>query len=241
MKINAILSASLINDENYLLDKMVVLIDVLRANTTIITALSNGANQVIARDTIQKAKIEYAKNDNKLNFLGGERKGIKPIGFDAGNSPLEYSKEKIKNKNIILASTNGSIIIEKSYLAKKAIIAAFVNFTAICNYLKANKSDIVIICAGSEGNVNAEDSLLAGKIIIELLKECDYELDDSALILKEFASNISFDEIKSYILKFTHVKYLLSIGLFEDIDFCLELDKFDIVPILKNGIITKMV
>ncbi|MCX6145845.1 MAG: 2-phosphosulfolactate phosphatase [Candidatus Kapabacteria bacterium] len=238
MKINTFLSSSLLYNEDYLLDKTVVIIDVLRASTTICTALYNGANQVIARDTIESAKIEHSKNNVLQNFLGGERKGIKPIGFDAGNSPLEYTADKIKNKNIILATTNGSVVIEKCYKAKDTIIAAFVNFNAICKYLENCSNDIVFICAGSDGNVNAEDSLLAGKIILDINKDSQYLLDDSSIIVKEFANNIEFDKIKEYILNFTHVKYLESIGLKDDIDYCLNLNSINIVPKLKNGVIT---
>lgn len=238
MKIYTYLSASLFNDENYLIDKTVVIIDVLRATTTICTAINNGAKRVIARDTIESAKLEFNKNDILQNFLGGERKGIKPIGFDAGNSPLEYTADRIYNKNIIIATTNGSVIIEKCYKAKDAIVAAFVNFNSICDYLNNCNNDIVFLCAGSEGNVNAEDSLLAGKIILELINNSRFELDDSSLMVKEFAKNVEFDKIKDFILNFTHVKYLASIGLEDDIDFCLSLNKFSIVPVLKNGVIT---
>jgi 2-phosphosulfolactate phosphatase len=169
-------------------------------------------------------------------FTAGERNGEKVNGFDMGNSPFEYMSENIKGKSIAFTTTNGTQAIEKSKGAKEIIIGSFLNLSAIVEHLNSSDNDILIVCAGWKGKVNLEDTLFAGALIEKLgdrvKPECDAPL--MALHLYEAAKN----DLVGFLKNSSHVQRLNRLNIYKDIEFCLTLDQYDVVPVLKDGALT---
>jgi len=219
--------------------KLVVIIDVLRASSTIITALANGCRGFIPILSPDQAKEKAQQFEKENVLLGGEREGIKIEGFDLGNSPREYKREAVKNRTIIFSTTNGVKTLEMVKSAYRIIIGSFLNLQAVCNYCANYKGDILLICAGKEGKFSLEDAACAG-MIINSLKDVSFsghqEVDANLiarLLYEKFGNNIL-----EILRKSQHGRYLDSIGLDEDLKFCSQLDFFHIVPIFRDEIIS---
>ena len=219
--------------------KLVVIIDVLRASSTIVTALANGCRGFIPILSPDQAKKKVQQFEKKGVLLGGEREGIKIKGFDLGNSPREYKRELVKDKTIIFSTTNGVKALEMVKSAYRIIIGSFLNLQVVCNYCTNYQGDISIICAGKEGKFSLEDAACAGMIINFLrdvfpvaCREADANLT-AQLLYEKFGNNIL-----EILRKSQHGRYLESIGLGEDLKFCSQLDFFHIVPIFRDGIIS---
>jgi len=222
-----------------LASKLVVMIDVLRASSTIVTALANGCRGFIPILSPDQVKEKAQQFEKERVILGGEREGIKIRGFDLGNSPREYKKEVVKDKTIIFSTTNGVKTLEMVKSAYEIIIGSFLNLQAVCDYCTNYQGDILIICAGRESKFSLEDTACAGMIINSLRDvfpvACQEEDANLAaqLIYEEFGNNIL-----EILRKSQHGRYLESIGLGEDLKFCSQLDFFHIVPIFRDGIIS---
>jgi len=219
--------------------KLVIIIDVLRASSTIVSALANGCRGFIPILSPDKAKKKAQEFEKERVLLGGEREGIKIEGFDLGNSPREYKREVVKDKTIIFSTTNGVKTFEMAKGAHRVIIGSFLNLQAVCNYCANYTGDILIICAGKEGKFCLEDTACAGMIVNSLRevflgghREVDANLT-AQLLYKKFDNNIL-----EILRKSQHGRYLESIGLGEDLKFCSQLDLFHIVPIFRDGIIS---
>ena len=219
--------------------KLVVIIDVLRASSTIVTALANGCRGFIPILSPDQAKKKAQQFEKEMVLLGGEREGTKIEGFDLGNSPREYKREAVKDKTIIFSTTNGVKTLEMVKGAYRVIIGSFLNLQAVCNYCTNYKGDILLICAGKEGRFSLEDTACAG-ILIDSLKNASSDTRQESdanltaqLLYKKFGNNIL-----EILRKSQHGRYLESIGLGEDLKFCSQLDFFHIVPIFRDGIIS---
>ncbi|TDT63381.1 2-phosphosulfolactate phosphatase [Fonticella tunisiensis] len=231
MNISLIPSVEHIKEEE-LKDKVVIVIDVLRATSVIVTALANGAKEVIPVLEIEDA-LEL-KSDMEL--LGGERKGLKIDGFDLSNSPLEYTREMVEGRSIIMTTTNGTRALHKAKEGDKIYIGAVINGVSAAKKASDEKKDMAIICAGTYGKFSLDDFLCAGKIIYEVLKRGEYELDDFAAAAYMAYRDNKHDLI-SYVKMAKHCKYLISIGLEEDIKYCFTEDIADVVPEYRDGVI----
>jgi len=222
-------------------NKIVIVIDVLRATSVITTALNNGAKKVIPVVTMEEA-FQLKKNLQHNAILGGERKAIKPLGFDMGNSPLEYNRERVYGKTVILTTSNGTLAIKSCQKAKYIFIGCFLNARAVAreavsrSQVLDENADVVLLCAGTLGKFSLDDIVCAGLI-------CDYickfyqesELSDLAIAARILYQNKA-DNIGSLISMAKHYKVLKELGFEEDIDYCLQQDIFDIVPIYDKAI-----
>lgn len=239
MKINVLLSP-LNAEEMYFAGKTTVVIDVLRATTVIATALENGAKEIIPVGTIEFAMKISGDAFGGHRLLGGERNTKKIEGFNVGNSPLEYSKEYVDGKSIILYTTNGSKSIVKAKFSENLVTCSFYNMGAIVDYLSDLNSDFDILCSGASGRFSLEDTVCAGKLISEISKvKENVELTDSSRA--SVALNKSFGKSIVKMMKETeHGQKLIENGFEEDIVHCSKLSKSDIVPFFKNGVIKKL-
>ncbi len=224
--------------EDELRDKTVIVIDVLRASSSIVTALMNGAKAVIPVGDMGEASKIAQNVDSENYLLCGEKDGVKIEGYDLGNSPLEYTKEVVKGKTLIFNTTNGTKAIKKSLGSSDIFIASFLNVSAIIEELKDHTNDIVLVCAGWKGRLAFEDMLLAGNII--------YELSDGTLADdSRDGAKVAFglydrygNDIISVVHQSNHAMRLKEIVDTSDIDYCCQVDITDILPRLKEGMIT---
>lgn len=240
MKINVLLSPNNV-DDLYFTSKTTVVIDVLRATSVILKALDSGAKEVIPVGSIDFAMKISVNSHGGQTLLCGERNTKIIEGFDLGNSPLEYTEEKISGKSIILFTTNGSKAIVKAKYSDKVFVASFNNLTKITNHLVKLDNDIEIISSGANGIFCLEDTICAGALV-KLMTEMksDIELTDASnasLVLNEkYGSNI-----KTMMQSCEHGKLLIENGFSEDIDFCSTIDNIPLIPYFTGGEIKLLV
>jgi 2-phosphosulfolactate phosphatase len=239
MKINVHYS-NLHFDELYFTGKTTVVIDVLRASTVIVTALSNGAKEVIPVGNVDFAMKVSGNAFSGQTLLCGERNTKKIEGFVLGNSPLEFTAESVSGKSIIHYTTNGSKSIVKAKFSENLFVACFNNLPAIAKHLVALNKDVEIVCAGSNGNFNLEDSVCAGKLSADIVAlNPETELSDSAkanIVLSK-----SYGKSLPKMLKETeHGKLLIENGFADDIKECALYGNKDVIPFFVSGSIKKL-
>jgi 2-phosphosulfolactate phosphatase len=202
-----------------------IMVDVLRASTTIILALEN-FSRIIPVRSLEDA-LQLARQHNSI--LAGERDGARVDGFDAGNSPIDI--QKFKGESLILSTTNGTRILEG--IKGKTLIGSFVNAEAVAEMaLKMAKDHIEVVMAGVKGNFVIEDFLGAGEIISHLQ---DQELDEMALAALMAAQNP--ENVNEAVRKSRSAYGLVKLGFEEDVDFCLKRNITTIVPLYEKGYI----
>jgi 2-phosphosulfolactate phosphatase len=236
MKVDIIISADNI-DESKIENKIAVVIDMFRATSVIVTALNNGCKEIIPYLTVEET-LEHSKKLNREDYiLGGERRAVKIDGFDLSNSPLEYTEELVKNKSVLMTTTNGTRTLTKSNCAKRILIAAMINAKAVAKKLLSINEDVVIINAGTSGNFSMDDYICGGYIINEMLNQ------NKSLELTDIAktANIIYEgnkDILSYVKEATHYSVMKSLKLDNDIEYCTKKSIIDMVPEYKNKKIT---
>lgn len=225
-------------DELQLRDKNIVVIDVLRASTSIATALQNGAKEIIPVSNIESAVKISGSLFGDVTLRAGERNAKMIEGFNLGNSPLEYKEDVVKGKSIIFMTTNGSIAITKGRHAKNLVVAGFVNLSCVVEFLAELRSDFIILCAGKENHFCIEDAVCAGRIINKLDKLLDGELvlDDASTAA--VALDKTFGRSILRMLKSSEQgKYLSEIGFADDLKVCALIDSIDVLPVLTGNVI----
>lgn len=235
MNIDIIISAEDIKEKK-ILNKSVVVIDILRATSVIVTAIDNGCKEVIPVITVDEA-VEIAGKDREKYMLGGEREALKIKGFDFSNSPLEYNSDKVKGKILVMTTTNGTRAIKASSKAKNIIIAAMINARAVAEKLIDLNNDIVIINSGTNGQFSIDDFICSGYIISILKEKCEMNLSDIATTSLYIYENNK--DIKSFIKYANHYKKISELGLHSDLEYCCQKDIIYSVPQYKNGVITR--
>lgn len=239
MKVDAYLSPNFTEKELQFENSIVLMIDVLRASSTVCAAVHSGAKEVITVDSVDKAVALYSNLSREIRFLGGERNGVKLQGFDAGNSPTEYTADRIAGKSVVISTTNGTQIFQKCKSARQKIVLGFINIDAIIAHLvKENTKEafhrIDVICAGNEGRISFEDTLCAGAVIDRISSSFGIcEMSDSALVAKNVYDTHK-DNLLIFIKTRDHSKHLMEIGMGDDIDICLTNNIYPVVPII-NG------
>jgi len=234
MKVNIILSPNNV-DDLYFTAKTTVVIDVLRATSVILKAFNSGAKEVIPVGSIDFAMKISVNSHGGQTLLCGERNTRIIEGFDLGNSPSEYTEEKIKGKTIILFTTNGSKAIVKAKYSKRVYIASFNNLSKMAEHLVSTKSDIEIITSGSNGVFCLEDTICAGALVKKMIEiNPDIELNDvtsASLVLNEkFGSDINL-----MMKNCEHGLLLKENELESDIEFCSTIDNIPIIPYFIGG------
>jgi 2-phosphosulfolactate phosphatase len=212
-------------------DRTVVVVDILRATSCMTTAFANGITEIAPFADLDACLAMKSKG----YFTAGERDGKKVDGFDFGNSPFEYMDENLRGKKIAFTTTNGTEAIARSHGAREIIIGSFLNLTATTQYLKQSENNVLVLCAGWRGKVNLEDTLFGGALV-ELLKDFS-EPDCDAPIAAQHLYNEAKKDMMTFLKNASHIKRLNRLGIQKDIEFCLTHDKYDVVPILTNGVL----
>lgn len=224
-------------DELFFTGKTTVVIDVLRASSTIITALANGAKEIVPVGTIEFAVKVSGGIFGGQTLLGGERNTKKIEGFALGNSPSEYTKEIVSGKAIVFYSTNGSRAIVKAKYSANLFVCSFNNLNALAMHLKKLNEDVIILCSGNNNLFSLEDSVCAGMLINELISETKkFELTDSSIsamsLYKAFGKNIF-----KMLSETDHGRLLIDNGFKDDLKACAELDNTEVIPFYSGSIL----
>lgn len=214
------------------------MIDVLRASTTIATALYNGAKEFIPVPTVEAAMKIVGDRSGEVTLLGGERNGNMIEGFHLGNSPLEYTEERVKGRSIVFTSTNGSQALAKARYAKEVLVCAFVNISAVVRELREARGDLTILCSGREGDFSMEDAVCAGMVLAKLLDTNTESItygDAGAASLLLYKSQKR--SLVGMLAKSEHGTYLKEIGYGNDVKFCAGIDTMPVVPALTGNVL----
>jgi 2-phosphosulfolactate phosphatase len=223
--------------------RLVAVIDVLRASSTIAAALANGARAVIplenSDDAVRTAKA-FERSDVRL---AGERKMLPIPGFDLGNSPRDFTREVVEGKTIIMATTNGTPAIASAQGARDVVVASYVNYTVVLAMLRAalrGGADVTLICAGRDRQFALEDAGCAGRYVYNLSKRLTgIELNDAAqacvLIDRKYGDRVLelFDASE-------HGRALRDAGFGDDLTACAAVDSYPVVPLYQDRQITKL-
>lgn len=214
-----------------------VVFDVLRATSTMITALSHGCRGVIPVETVEEARELAARLAAKGEpvLLAGERGGLKIKDFPYGNSPLEFSPEVVRGRWLVLTTSNGTrAICRAAGAASRVLVGSLLNAGAVARELLKGGSDVVMICAGSEGSFSLEDALAAGVVMSEMKLTDLGCLSDLAVAALHLARVYEGD----FLTAFTHSRHgrkLMNLGREADLRWCAQKDAYDIVPVVKKG------
>lgn len=210
-----------------------VVIDVLRATSSICVAFAHGASRIMP-----VASPAESMSFRDLGFIcAAERDGKVVEGFELGNSPFSYMKENIKGASIALTTTNGTHAIHLSREAALVVIGSFLNLDAVCRYLIKENRDVVLLCSGWKNNFNLEDTLYAGAVC-DALKN-DFEIADDAGIAAMDLYETARHDLNAYIQKSSHAHRFASLGITEDIAFCMQKNLYHVVPVLRGEFLVR--
>lgn len=216
-------------------DTVCIVLDIFRATSSIVTAVANGCQSVLPVLSVEEA--QSLARQTKDCLLAGERKSVRIEGFDLGNSPAEFSRDKVQDRPIIMTTTNGTVAIRATEGAWRTWIGSFLNAAAVCRQARQHGKDILIVCAGTERLFSLEDALCAG-LLVETLQG-----REQAVILSDaaYAALLMYTQSKSRLAEVAgrsrNGQRLYNLGRADDIAYCLQPNVLDIVPEYKNGVI----
>ena len=229
-KIDVVLSPNLL--ELYdLSGKIVVVIDVLRATSTMCAAMSNGVRHIKPVATVEEA----LKHQGGDWLVAGERNGEKVTGFDFGNSPAEYTKDVVDRKQLVLTTTNGTKCILASTQADEVLIGSFFNYSKLGEYLKSSAKDVILLCAGWKNRVNLEDSVFAG-YLVDYLKE-SHTWESDAVELVHLAATTAMNDLEAFLYNASHAKRFRRLGNHEDLKRCCAIDAYPSLMRYENDLL----
>lgn len=209
-----------------------VVIDALRATSTITTAVANGSRHIYPVATLEAAAELKAHLPGAI--MGGERKGAKIAGFDCGNSPLEYPVELVHGRDIIFTTSNGTPVLVACALAGSVLVASYLNRKAVARVAATTNRNVLIACAGRGGKLAAEDLACAGAIVAALQSYHNYTLTDGALTAVTLFKSYEA-QLKELMTESLSGKNISKLGYSADIAYCSQLDVLEVVPTFSEG------
>ncbi len=215
--------------------RIVVVIDIFRATSSICYGIENGATEIIPVASVEECK----SYEGQGYLLAAERNGEVVNGFHFGNSPFSYTKEKVAQKKVVLTTTNGTHAIQQAKAADKIIIGSFLNLDSLCEWLAKQHQDVLLLCSGWKNKFNLEDTLFAGAVVHKLKDDFNYYCD--AAIAAEDMYLLAKDNLREYLYKSSHSQRLKELNIEDDIQFCLKQNICRTIPVLEEGKLIAMV
>jgi 2-phosphosulfolactate phosphatase len=223
--------------------RVVAVIDVLRASTTIAVALDNGAKTVIPFESSEDVIVRSKSFTRSEVRLAGERKMQMVPGFDLGNSPREFTREAVEGKTVLLSTTNGTTALMSVNGARDTVVAAYVNFSPVVALLRSavrGGTDVAILCAGHDRHFSLEDSVCAGRFVRAVTKDLPgIALNDGAYAAGMLDARYNEDLAKVFVDS-EHGRALAEAGFGEDLVVAAALDAYPVVPIYQDRQITRL-
>lgn len=207
-------------------EAIVVVVDVFRATTTMAAAFKNGVRSIRPVATVEEAQEYKAKG-----WLVGAERNVKRCDFaDFGNSPFDYTPEKVAGKDVIFTTTNGTRAITIARSAYRVITGAFINLQAVADYCLAHERDVVVLCSGWQDKVNTEDTLFGGALVDTLAQTGKYDpATDAAAIARDMWTT-NKENLIAYLDPTDHMARLKANHLEDAVPYCLTLSSTDVVP-----------
>lgn len=217
------------------LDSIVVIIDILRASSSIVTAFANGACEIIP-----VADVDEAKRYKDMGYLvAAERDGFVLSFADFGNSPFNFTKEKVEGKTIVYSTTNGTGIINLASASYLTLIGSFLNFSSLVRFILEQERDVLLFCAGWKNRFNLEDSVCAGAVAEKLLDSGKYFTQCDSTVAALDLWSLAGGNLHNYIDRAAQRTRLRDKKLDDCIEYCLTLDLTDKIPVMKNGVLVE--
>ena len=225
-------------DSSAAVDATAVVIDVIRATSTMVEALASGARAIYPTLSTEEA-IRLANSMGREDtLLCGERKGLKIDGFDLGNSPREFTPERVEGKRLVMTTTNGTRAFLAVQGARRVLVLSFLNLTAVARAI-GQAERLVVVCAGKEDRFSMDDALCAGVFLQEVLGEEPlsgaHELNDQSRAVLSLAQAHGPDE--SFLRASAAGAALVEVGLEEDLSVCAVRDRHTLVPEMQDRMI----
>jgi len=217
-------------------DAIVVVIDIFRATSAIVTAFYNGVSKMIPVATVDEAK-EYQANGY---MAAAERNGEMIEGFELGNSPFGYMNNKVKGKIIAISTTNGTQAIEASRKASKILVGSFLNIDVLCEYLSSQNKNVILLCAGWKNKFNLEDTLFAGAVVSKLAENENTTITCDSAIASKHLYQLAKDDVYEFLSNSSHRNRLAKLDLERDIKYCLTPNQCPVIPIMEGKYLVKL-
>ncbi|TAE26640.1 MAG: 2-phosphosulfolactate phosphatase [Cytophagales bacterium] len=213
---------------------IVVVADVFRATSCMVTAFAYGVESIIP-----VATVEECRDLQRRGYLAAAERNAQTVeGFDLDNSPFSYMDERLRGTSVAMTTTNGTLAITKSRSAVKVLVGSFLNLDAIASYLKGQPYNVLVLCAGWKGRFNLEDTLFAGALV-ERLKDTYMMAEDSTIMSWRIYCQ-GQDNLIQYLANSSHLRRLQRLGIQKDIAYCLQHDLYDVVPVLRGNALVTM-
>jgi len=224
-------------------DRVVLVIDVLRASTSIAAALNNGARAVIPFQGVDEAMTRARSLERSDVLLAGERKMVPIRGFDLGNSPGEFTPAVVQGKTIVMTTTNGTAALAGAQGAHEVLVGSFANYSVVVAWLRAaaraDKS-ITLVCAGTDGRFALEDAICAGRFVRGIARRgIEAELGDAARIAAMIDRRMGAD-LPAVLRDSEHGRALIEAGHGDDVAYCATLDTNPVVPIYRDRQVVRL-
>ena len=215
--------------------RAVAVIDVIRATTTMTIALHHGCVGVIPVRTLSEARV-VARRLGGGALLAGERGADRAVGFELGNSPAEYGRERVKGKKVVLTTTNGTRTFQAVTGARAIVACSFLNAAATARWLTGTGLDILIVCAGQHDHFCLEDAVGSGMLIDRLLSSPDrtFDLSDAARAAHQLFATYR-DDLLGMLRGCEWGRNIIQKGFGADLEICAQADLTDIVPVMQKG------
>jgi 2-phosphosulfolactate phosphatase len=213
-------------------DRMVVVIDVLRATSTIVEALVNGAREVLPVESVELAVRRREELGRKEVLVCGERDTLPIAGFDLGNSPLEFKRERVEGETVVMTTTNGTRALIAGSAGGRCMVGALLNAGAVATALAEAGEDALLLCAGREGRFALEDALCAGIIarrVARLRGARDVQPNDAASAAATLAARFARN-LTATLQRTAAGRRLIELGQPDDVTFCATLDRYPDIP-----------
>jgi len=216
-------------------DSIVVIIDVLRATSSMCVAFEHGAERIVPVAGVEETR----KYKEKGFVIAAERDGEMIPGFDFGNSPFSFMGDAVKGKSIAISTTNGTQAIHAAKNAKQIVIGSFLNLDALCDWLIRQDSDVLCLCSGWKNRFNLEDTLFAGAVVNQLKKTGVFVSHCDSAIAAEHLYVMAKDDMYDFLENSSHRKRLKRLHIERDIEFCLTPNQTRVIPVLVGEALVK--
>lgn len=215
-------------------NKVVVVIDIFRASSAICTAFDYGVRKIFPVETVKEAR-EYKK---KGYITAAERRGEVLKDFDFGNSPYAFMNKDLKGKTIILTTSNGTRTLKRASEASQVVVGCFLNFSVLQHYLLELNRSVILLCAGWRNRVNLEDSLFAGAMAHKLKSHFRVYCDAARMV--ETVYQARKNNFREFLKKSSHAHRLKHLNIEKDVNYCLQWDRTQVVPVMKKDFLIAM-
>lgn len=215
---------------------IVVVIDVLRATSSMCVAFAHGVRSIVPVSTTEESKAYKEKGF----LIGAERNGEMVDGFDLGNSPFSYMDARVFGKDIALSTTNGTQAIAAAKDAHMLVAGSFLNLDYLCDWLLQKDKNVLLLCSGWKNSFNLEDTLFAGAVAQKLLPHFELNRMRDAVLASIHLYNLAKNDLNAFLEQSSHRKRLEKLQISKDIEYCLTPNQAPVIPVLVDGVLVKL-